>query len=93
MFVSGDYDPELTFNSPIFIVVSVLNSYVYCLLGAIVTDNGLRLSDILYNSMWQDLSNANKKSLILMIVNMDRPMIFDGLYVLPLNLITFTAVW
>lgn len=92
MFFSGNFESEYALNAPIFIGVSVVTLYVYCLLGAIVSDYCLRFSDILYDSMWYNLDVSTEKFLILMIANMNKPLEFDGYYIVPLNLITFTKV-
>lgn len=66
--------------------------FVYCQLGANVTDCCFKVSDILYQSQWYRLALTDQKHYVLMIENMQTTLEFDALYVIPLTMRTFAKV-
>lgn len=75
-----------------FITCGFFSLYIKCYLGAFVTANYSKLSDVLYQSKFYDLPIALQKIYIPMIANTQYLLVYDGLYSVPLNLTTFTKV-
>lgn len=61
-------------------------------LGDETTENCLTLSGIMYEAEWYNHPSALHRYYILMIANMQRPLAFDGFYVVLLNLETYKQV-
>lgn len=68
------------------------NSIFVYPLGQLATESYEQISDSLYESNWQRLSSDLQKYIILMIRNMNIPLVYHGFDVFVLNLTTFTAV-
>lgn len=74
------------------VVVSTSLLFLYCFFGKLATDSYLRMGDLVYESNWQDIPVELQKYLILMIVNMQKPLKYHGFGIAVLDLITFTSV-
>lgn len=71
----------------------ILTIFIYSYYGAHTTNNCLAFADIVYNSQWYDrLSLHLRKSLINVIFDAQRPLIFSGFGIVQLTLETFLAV-
>lgn len=73
-------------------LVALGNLFVFCFLGAVVTDNFSKLPDIMYETKWYRLPPTIQKHYILIMANMQRPHVFDGFHVVCLDLDRFTKV-
>lgn len=56
------------------------------------TNEFLRYGDIAYQSEWIKMPNKLQKFIPLIIADAQRPLIFEGLNIIVLNLMTFTKV-
>ena len=80
----------------VFLVQAVMLSgsimFLYCYFGEMATQSFESISDVLYESNWQNLSLQLQKYYILMIGNAQRPLHYHGFHVSILSLNTFAKV-
>lgn len=74
----------------VFISGSTL--YLYCDSAQLATDNLIMFGDEVFDSVWYELPNKIQKSYILIIANAQKPLNYDGLQMVYLNLPTFSQV-
>lgn len=89
------YATDLDLNavtSVIGLLMSVGVVYVYCFVGSLITDQFLRFGDIAYESEWMKMPTGLQKFIQMMIADAQRPLIFNGLNIVDLNLNAFTKV-
>lgn len=80
----------------IFLAVCVQAStgtvLLFCYVGSITTSEFLRYGDISYQSDWFRMTINQQKCILLIIVDAQRPLIFDGLGIIDFHLPTFVKV-
>lgn len=86
-------------NLDLTVVVSILGLQMstgtvllYCYVGSLTTSQFLRFGDISYESDWIKMPIAMRRFILLLIADAQRPIIFKGLSLIDLNLMTFTTV-
>lgn len=68
------------------------NVFVYCYSGSLTTNQFLRFGDISYESEWNQMPIKLRKFIQLIIADAQRPLVYDGLNLIDLNLAAFTKV-
>lgn len=72
--------------------MSVGTVFLYCYVGSSTTSQFLRYGDITYMSNWLELPIELQKCIHVLIANTQRPLIYNGLNLIDLNLMTFAKV-
>lgn len=76
----------------ISLAAGIVNLFFYCFLGKTATESYSVYANCLYFTNWLKLSVDQQQLLILMIRSAQRPMVYRGFDIFPLNLDTFTKV-
>lgn len=74
------------------VLLSTGNTFLYCFVGSLTTDQFRRYGDIAYEFKWYNLPIDMQKYFPLIIGNAQRPKVFTGLNIIDLNLSAFTKV-
>lgn len=74
------------------IFISSGTLFLYCYFGVFVTNNFLQYADCLYETSWYELQIKFQKYMIMMIMNGQRVLVFNGFGLITMNLETFTNV-
>lgn len=74
------------------IVTGTGNIFLYCFVGSLTTTMFRRYADLSYESLWYKFPVDLQKYSLLIIVDAQRPRIFDGIGFIELNLIFFMKV-
>lgn len=72
--------------------MSNITVFLFCRLGSLTTIQFHRFGDISYNSEWYKMPIEQRNYIELLIADAQRPLIFHGLKLVDLNLLTFTKV-
>lgn len=72
--------------------VSLMTILIYCYTGSSATATLGELADVAYHSKWYTYDLKQRKWLIIIIANCQKPLIFDGFKVTQLSLATFARV-
>lgn len=67
-------------------------TFVYCFMGSLTTEQFLGYSDIVYESDWYKMPIDMQKLLQFVIIDAQRPHIFNGFGIIDSNLTTFVKV-
>lgn len=85
--LSADVMPVL-----ISVVLSILILFVYFLFARIATERFAQMADCMYESDWLSLPVQFQKDFIVIIANAQRPLYYQALGIVILNMETFTSV-
>lgn len=66
--------------------------FLYCFFGVLATESFEKMAVALYESKWPDLPVALQKHLIVMIMDMQKPIRYHGFAVVDLDMKTFIKV-
>lgn len=66
--------------------------YLFCVIGSYTTNNFAGFADASYESLWHKFPVDLQKYLQMIIADGQRPMVFQGLGIVDLNLMAFTQV-
>lgn len=75
------------------IQISILTMFVFCYYGVRTTEHCLNYANVLYDADWYKLSIPLQKCLMMMIHEAQCPLVYDGSYIVPVNLEIFTKVF
>lgn len=73
-------------------LVGTVNLFVYCYFGKLATESYEKMAECLYESNWHEKSYHLQKKILLMIENIQEPVVYHGFGVAVLNLSTFVKV-
>lgn len=81
----------------IFVLINCLISglvfvFAYCYAGSMTTEQFLRYADVSYGTLWYLLPPDLQRYFAFIIADAQRPLIFDGLRIIDLNLSAFTNI-
>lgn len=66
--------------------------FIYCFFGSVASDDFLRHTDCIFESLWYELPTKLQRTIVMIVRNAQQEMCFDGFGMLTLNLMTFTKV-
>lgn len=67
------------------VFISGFTLFLYCDSAQLATDNLIQFGDEVFDSAWYELSNEIQKTYILLIANAEKPLRYDGLNMVYLN--------
>lgn len=74
------------------VFISGFTLFLYCYFAQMATNNLIKFGDEVFDSAWYELPIEVQKSYILIIANAGKPLRYDGLHMVSLNLPTFSRV-
>lgn len=74
------------------LLFALIDAFVYCYCGAMVTNSFSKYLDCLYENHWYNLPVPLQKQLIIVMANLQRPLYYQGFGMVTLNLATFVNV-
>lgn len=87
-------NPRTDFGLIVYVtMVTLMNLYIYCYFGEYTSSSFAKYTKYFYESNWTNLPIKYQKYLIPLIGNSQRPMLYDGFQLAPLNLSTFLKVF
>lgn len=72
--------------------LGLLYIFLLCYFGKGATESFEKMPDCLYESNWHKIPIDQQKNVLLMLINAQRPLYYDGLNIAALNLETFCNV-
>uniref|UniRef100_A0A182JUT8 Odorant receptor n=1 Tax=Anopheles christyi TaxID=43041 RepID=A0A182JUT8_9DIPT len=75
-----------------YFMLTMTELYLYCFLGQILTNQGLKVGDALWKSPWHLCGASYRRRLLIILTNAQRPIRLTGLKLYELNLETYYTV-
>uniref|UniRef100_A0A182P061 Uncharacterized protein n=1 Tax=Anopheles epiroticus TaxID=199890 RepID=A0A182P061_9DIPT len=75
-----------------YFMLTMTELYLFCFLGQILTNQGLKVGDALWKSPWHLCGASYRRRLLIILMNAQRPVRLTGLKLYELNLETYYAV-
>lgn len=74
------------------VAAAISSLFAYCYFGKIATNSYDQMAECLYDCNWHELDLQHQKYILVMMMNAQRPIYYNGFGVADLNLETFTTV-
>ncbi|XP_035777568.1 odorant receptor 83a-like [Anopheles albimanus] len=75
-----------------YFMLTMTELYLYCFLGQILKNQGLKVGDALWKSPWQLCGASYRRRMLIILMNAQRPVRLTGLKLYELNLQTYYTV-
>ncbi|XP_053680290.1 odorant receptor 83a [Anopheles nili] len=75
-----------------YFMLTMTELYLYCFLGQLLTNQGLKVADAMWKSPWQLCGASYRRRMLIILMNAQRPVRLTGMKMYELNLETYYTV-